>query len=40
MEEGSSRPAARRAGAAAGTPMGIITEIATAAIPADRGEDV
>jgi hypothetical protein len=37
MDEGPSRPAVRRSGAAAGTPSGIITDIATAAIPADRG---
>jgi hypothetical protein len=40
MEEGSSRPVARRPGAAAGTPTGIITDIATAAISAGLGKDV
>jgi hypothetical protein len=38
MDEGPSRPAVRRAGAAAGTPTGTITSIATAATPAGPGE--
>jgi len=40
MDEGPSRPAVRRCGAAAGTPLGIITNTVTAAIPAGPGEDV
>jgi len=40
MDEGPSRPAVRRSGAAAGTPLGIITSTVTAAIPAGPGEDV
>jgi hypothetical protein len=40
MEDGPSRPAARRAGAAAGTPVGIIASITTAAVFAGRGEGV
>jgi hypothetical protein len=40
MDEGPSRPAVRRSGAAAGTPLGIITNTVTAAVPAAPGEDV
>jgi hypothetical protein len=40
MDEEPSRPAVRRSGAAAGTPTGIITNTATVATPADRGEGV
>jgi hypothetical protein len=40
MDEGPSRPAVRRSGAAAGTPPGIITNTATAAIPVGSGEGV
>jgi hypothetical protein len=40
MEEGSSRPVARRSGAAAGTPKGIITNTAMAVTAADRAEGV
>jgi hypothetical protein len=40
MDEGPSRPAVRRAGAAAGTPLGIITNTVTAATPAGPGESV
>jgi hypothetical protein len=37
MDEGPSCPVARRSGVAAGTPSGIIADIATAAILAGRG---
>ncbi len=37
MDEGPSRPAAGRFGAAAGTPSGSTTDIPTAAIRAGRG---
>jgi hypothetical protein len=40
MDEGPSRPAVRRSGAAAGTPTGTITNTVTAATPAGPGEDV
>jgi hypothetical protein len=40
MDEGPSRPAVRRCGAAAGTPLGIIINAITAAVPACPGEDV
>jgi hypothetical protein len=40
MDEGPSRPAVRRRGAAAGTPLGIITNMITAAAPAGPGEDL
>ncbi len=38
MEEGPSLPAARRVGAAAGTPVGTIASIATAAVFAGPGK--
>jgi hypothetical protein len=40
MDEGPSRPAVRRFGAAAGTPLGIITNTVTAVIPAGPGAGV
>jgi hypothetical protein len=40
MDEGPSRPAVRCYGAAAGTPLGNITNAITAAVPAGPGEDV
>jgi hypothetical protein len=39
MDEGPSGPAARRSGAAAGTPEGIILETVTAATAATSGDD-
>ena len=40
MDEGPSRPAVRRTGAAAGTPLGIIATMITAVTPAGPGEGV